>query len=303
MYSSLKILRIGIAVLISLAAGMARAQDTAGQDPDRGTVDYLALGDSIPFGDDGFVPKEPEDRPDISVFVGYADYLGSWHFGGRYRNLSCPGETTGSFLDVTVPDFGCQIYKAKIPLKAAYSGSQIDAAEELIRKNPQMQLITLTLIGNDYFLLLQRCMIAHEDNPDGLDKCLVDGASATINKAAKNLKISVRRLKQAGFKGKILVSNLYTINLRETPRLLIIAAGNMAIAAAVTSEGAKMVDFFSRFTREQWKVGGDGCKTGFLIPNPLSPVPEGDLVCDVHPSQLGSRALAYAVWWRFKQWF
>lgn len=281
--------------------GLVRAQDAA--DPDLGTVDYLGLGDSIPFGDNQFIPYNLENRPDFSAFVGYPDYVGNWYFGGRYRNLGCPGETTASFLDYTQPSLGCEKYKAILPLKTVYTGSQIDKAEELIAKNPQMKLISLTLIGNDYFLLLQKCTAENEGNPDALEQCLIQGALGTISTAVKNLKVIVSRLKAAGFKGKIVVSTLYTNDLRDTSRALIIGAGNVALSAAVISEGARVVDFFARAAADEVKVGGNGCETNLFIPNPISPVPEGALECDYHPAPAGAQAFAQLVWWRYKQWF
>src|ERR1700710_989392 len=68
------------------------------------TVRYLGLGDSIAYGENGFVPYTKEARPNGDAFVGYPDLLGRQDFGGQYANLGCPGATTDSFLSLAGED-------------------------------------------------------------------------------------------------------------------------------------------------------------------------------------------------------
>src|SRR5262245_19694190 len=68
---------------------------------------YLALGDSVPFGMDvTLLPPYSSRVPQPSDFVGYPE-IAAAAMRVSELNASCPGETSGSFLDTSVLDFGC----------------------------------------------------------------------------------------------------------------------------------------------------------------------------------------------------
>src|ERR1019366_3867907 len=63
---------------------------------------YLALGDSIAFGYDPTVVNPTPDK-----FTGYPEIVAQLEHllqSKKEVNAACPGETSGSFLDVTQPD-------------------------------------------------------------------------------------------------------------------------------------------------------------------------------------------------------
>src|SRR5581483_7677551 len=68
------------------------------------TTRYLALGDSIAFG---FNPTVPID---LENYHGYPQFVAA-EVHRRLANASCFGETSGSFLSPTAPDFGCRAWK------------------------------------------------------------------------------------------------------------------------------------------------------------------------------------------------
>src|SRR5437870_10724323 len=70
-----------------------------------GSGRYLALGDSVAFG---FNPLIDYTQGNVrsGEFVGYPESVAD-ATGLKESNASCPGETTGSFLDASQPDNGC----------------------------------------------------------------------------------------------------------------------------------------------------------------------------------------------------
>src|SRR5215831_4308817 len=68
---------------------------------------YLALGDSVPFGMNvTLLPPYTQHTPKPSDFIGYPEAVAA-AVGVSELNTSCPGETSGSFLDSNVLDNGC----------------------------------------------------------------------------------------------------------------------------------------------------------------------------------------------------
>src|SRR5580765_3439078 len=79
--------------------------------PSNNQITYLALGDSVPFGMNAtLVPPYSNTPPTPSEFVGYPEILAALlppFQTNRLANASCPGETSGSFLNIASPDNGC----------------------------------------------------------------------------------------------------------------------------------------------------------------------------------------------------
>src|SRR5437879_4300756 len=134
---------------------------------------YLALGDSIPFGMNILLlPPYATQLPTPSQFVGYPETIasvGQLLNSKGLLNASCPGESSGSFLNVTVLDDGCNsphllpgggslpAFKPTIGLKANYTGAQMDFAETQLASNKRIDMVTLSIGANDVLLLLQQC--------------------------------------------------------------------------------------------------------------------------------------------------
>jgi lysophospholipase L1-like esterase len=64
--------------------------------------DYIALGDSIAFGETDVIPQSKGDQGYVSLF---ADWLATQHHGVRPQviNLAIPGETSATFFDASAP--------------------------------------------------------------------------------------------------------------------------------------------------------------------------------------------------------
>ena len=83
-------------------------------------------------------------------------------------NASCPGETSGSFLDVNVlgGDYGCNSphfqppaptippFKTSIGLHTNYTGAQMDFAVKQLAANKHINLVTLSIGANDGLMVL-----------------------------------------------------------------------------------------------------------------------------------------------------
>ena len=155
-----------LAVAVALGAPAFAANDS---------YTYLALGDSIPFGLNPlilppYVPISQLPRPD--QFVGYPEIVARVEHVAEL-NTSCPGETSGSFLDASSLDNGCNSphflpppappippFKTTIGLHAAYTGAQMKFAEDQLKSNKRINLVTLSIGANDVLLILpqlQQC--------------------------------------------------------------------------------------------------------------------------------------------------
>src|ERR1035437_3484567 len=131
---------------------------------------YLALGDSIPFGMNALLlPPYSTQTPTPDQFIGYPEIVAAAEHLVQYKkevNASCPGETSGSFLDAHQPDLGCNWphYQASAPtidpfknpclLHTCYAGAQMDFAELQLETNKHINLVTLSIGANDVLLAL-----------------------------------------------------------------------------------------------------------------------------------------------------
>src|SRR5581483_8214169 len=122
---------------------------------------YLALGDSVPFGmNETLLPPFAAHLPAPSEFIGYPESIAAaehWAESKKEVNASCPGETSGSFLNINVPDNGCNSphyqppadpvpsFKFNIGLHTDYKVAQIDYALAQLQANKHINLVTLTI--------------------------------------------------------------------------------------------------------------------------------------------------------------
>jgi hypothetical protein len=133
-FSGLRAVVIGLVSVGLLAVGAAvpaSAVSVSNSNPNN----YLALGDSVPFG---FNPLLVQPGVSSTAFVGYPE-LASDLFRPRLKvvNAACPGETSTSLITGTRPDNGCQDFRQAIDaLHVSYSGSQLAFAESYVAANP-----------------------------------------------------------------------------------------------------------------------------------------------------------------------
>jgi lysophospholipase L1-like esterase len=263
-----------------MLAGLLAVPASATSQSNHNPNNYLALGDSVPFG---YNPLLVQPRVNPDVFVGYPE-LASDLFRPRKKlfNASCPGETSTSLITGTRPDNGCQSYRQQIgPLHVSYGGSQLDYAKSYVAANPRTGLVTMMIGANDLFVLLNRCATSK------IPTCITDGIPGVLAKLASNLTTIYSTLRQAGFQGALMAVTYYSLNYADLVGTAVITRFNNTLAEVTGAFGGKVADGFGEF---QAAAGakGDSCAAGLLIRlNATS--------CDIHPSQAGAALLADAV--------
>src|SRR5579871_5030164 len=122
---------------------------------------YLALGDSIPFGMNVLLlPPYSTQPPSPDQFVGYPETVAAAEHllqSAKEVNASCPGESSGSFLNTAILDNGCNSphlqppfppippFKTTFGLHTNYTGAQMDFAESQLQTNKHIDLVTLSI--------------------------------------------------------------------------------------------------------------------------------------------------------------
>lgn len=279
--SGLRLVAIGSVVAGLLAAGSATpvaAVSTSNSNPNN----YLALGDSVPFGYDPLLVQQGVS-PD--VFVGYPQ-LASDLFRPRLKvfDAACPGETSTSLITGTRPDNGCQNYRDVIgALHVSYSGSQLGYAESYVAANPRTKFVSLMIGANDLFRLQDSCQ-----GTSDVPACLVAGLPALLTTLAGNLTTIYSGLRAAGFTGDFVAVTYYSLDYADPVTTGAIGALDQVLAHVTRAFGGKVADGFGAFEAATVASGGDSCAAGLLIR--LSAT-----TCDVHPSQAGAALLASAV--------
>jgi len=275
-----------LACLIALAPALAAsATSTSNSHPNT----YLALGDSVPFGynpvllqkllQTGGTPVNPR------AFVGYPQ-LAATLFRPKLKvfNASCPGETSGSLINMTARDNGCQKYRQSIgALHVSYPGSQLHYAESYLTDNPRTKVVSLMIGANDLFLLQDSC--AKAANVDG---CILAGLPGLLNTLRANLKTIYKGLRAAGFKGDFVAVTYYSTNYRDHVVTGAVGAVDLVLAGVTLEFRGKVADGFGAFAKAAAPFGGDTCATGLLIH-----LPSGG--CDVHPTRAGAATVASAL--------
>uniref|UniRef100_Q01S84 SGNH hydrolase-type esterase domain-containing protein n=1 Tax=Solibacter usitatus (strain Ellin6076) TaxID=234267 RepID=Q01S84_SOLUE len=264
---------------------------------------YLALGDSIPFGMNILlIPPYASQFPTPSQFVGYPETVGSVEHlltSKKLVNASCPGESSGSFLNVNLLDYGCNsphplpdgtflpAFKPSFGLKADYSGttSQMDFAEAQLASNKHIDAVTLSIGANDALLVVPQLLQCGQDKT-----CATNVLKPVLDNYAGNLIQILSRIR-AKYNGRLVLLTYYSPD----PRLDDVAVAVNTVMTAVASNPAfgpvHFADGFNAFQTASALFGGDACKAGLLIRLPAgSPTP-----CDIHPSPIGRDILAAIV--------
>ena len=265
----------------TLAVAMLAAPLFGANDKD---VTYLALGDSIAFGYDPTVAV-----PAPNKYVGYPEKVAQFEFR-KEINAACPGETSGSFLVFGARDNHCQDFKNAYGLHTNYPGvAQASFAASELASNKHINLVTLSLGGNDLLLLQQDCSLPGKV----FDKCVADGLPAVLATYGDNLHQILTKIRtNSNYQGTLVVMTSYVPN---TNSLFAFAIGslNSTMIGVASSFHVKFADAFDAFQiASLFAPHGDPCAAGLLIRLP-TPGPNG--ACDVHPSPLGRDILALTV--------
>jgi hypothetical protein len=272
---------------------------------------YLALGDSVAFGlNPLLLPPYSTTKPSAFDFHGYPETVAAFEHllkSKKLMNGSCPGETSGSFLDTSIPDFGCNSphmvpgepplppFKTTIGLRADYMGSQIMWAESEFDSNKHINLVTLSIGANDILLVLPQLEACGTD-----PICAGNVLGPVLANYAGYLAEILTRIR-AKYQGTLVLVKYYS----PSPALDGVAIALNGTMVSVATQLAmikpnfvpvRFADGFTAFQVASALYGGDACAAGLLIR--LPPAPPGfppNPPCDFHPSSLGSDLLAAAV--------
>jgi GDSL-like Lipase/Acylhydrolase family len=267
---------------------------------------YLALGDSVAFGLDAtLLPPYSKYLPMPEQFIGYPEAVAAAQHlleSKKEVNASCPGETSGSFLNTAVPDFGCNSphfqpplppippFKTSIGLHTKYTGSQIEFAESQLNANKHINLVTLGIGSNDVLLVLPQLGQCGTDST-----CAQNVLGPVLQSYAGNLAQILLRIR-AQYQGTLILVQYYS----PAPALDGLAVAVNGVMTQVAAQLALRPNFapvtfadgFTAFQRASAPFNHDACQAGLLVRLPPSPFTPP---CDIHPSPLGRDLLAATV--------
>lgn len=243
---------------------------------------YLALGDSITFGWVNVNPTSANPNPyaDAASFVAYPDYVaGALHLGAV--NAACPGETSGSLIDLNAPDNGCHAYRSVAPLHVEYTGqSQLQFADAFLRTYRDTKLVSIGIGANDGLLLLAHC--------GGLGNlsCIERQLSSVVGTLSANLTSIVQSLRANDYRGQIVLVNYYALDYANAAETSLVTTLDSAVATVAASENLRIADVFTAFKNAS-PPNGDVCASGLLEPGSSRLGP-----CDLHPDAAGQHLIA-----------
>lgn len=269
---------LSIAILLALLVlpGGAIATPSFAADGD----EYLALGDSVAFGENPLVSAA--DRANAANFVGYPEVVART-LGLRLTNAACSGEASGGFISPTGTDNVCRPYRARFPLKADYKSSQLDFAVEFLRTHPNTRLVTITIGANDLFVLQKSC--------GGSVDCITRELPGLLNTLADNLNTIYTRLRlDAQYTGHLIALTYYLTNYNDPTAVAVFEALNLRVAEVTGGNGGAVAEGFIAFQDASAGAQGNACAAGLLIR-----LPRAELACDIHPSPAGRDLLALTV--------
>ena len=289
-----------ISILVLAAAPVFAANETIST--------YLALGDSVPFGMNvTLLPPYSTQIPTASEFVGYPETVAALEIPirfGKEINAACPGETSGSFLNINVPDNGCNFPHPEPPplqpippakpefLHTAYTIAQMDFALSQLAPNKHVNLVTLSIGANDILMILpqlEQCLTTSGCDPASI----LDPVLGTY---ASNLGQILTRIRSQ-YQGTLILMTYYS----PAPALDTVTQALNGTMLKVASElnaqpgfpQISIADGYTAFRVVSAPFGGNACQAGLLIK--LPPGPFTTAPCDIHPSPLGRDILAATV--------
>lgn len=242
--------------------------------------DYLALGDSVAFGYSPLV-----DPSDSHNFSGYPTSAAK-ALKENLTNASCPGETSGHFIDLTASDNGCGAFRANFPLHVAYSGTQLEFADRFLQSHPNTQLVSINIGANDLFLLINGC--GGSTTPAEIN-CIVAGLPGMLQTLAANLSTIYTHIRTLdGYHHQLVAMTYYSLNYSpaNSTGTAIISEVNTVVAQVTKVFGGTVADGFGAFQSITAAFNGDACAAGLLILVTSNPVS-----CNIHPSYPGDDGL------------
>ena len=260
---------------------------------------YLALGDSVSFGlNPTILGQIPPPRPED--FTGYPQIVAERKKLLKTKkaiDASCPGETSASFL-LGPPDNGCMgpgpqgqpPFRTSIGLHTNYAGTQAQFAAAELASNKHINLVTLSIGGNDLLLVLAKCTA----NPTPTFAACVSNLLPTVLQAYGANLAQILGTIRAHYSGTLILVKYYSPS---TDPLFLQAVGALnQVMMDVNTAGRFGVTFADGFTAFQIAAtmlnhdptNADPCQAGLLIRVSAT-------ACDVHPSLAGQYVLATTV--------
>jgi hypothetical protein len=272
-------------MMLVTAGGMfVLAPSLEGQSLKNNAPEYLALGDSYPFGSrcDTTPCVAPENLTGLdsakndNFYVGYPDYL-QLMIDRPLINAGCPGEFTSSFL--TLGGLGgqaCPKARELGLLHIEYAGSQMEFAEDYLTTNARVQLITLQLGGPQTNKFFSDCAF----NPT----CIMNGLPAHTAWLVADLTEILSRLRGTGYSGPIIFveypsTNYNSFGAQILPQLY------QAVLPTLQAYGVQKAPIFDVFRVAALPFGGNSCAAGLLITTATGG-------CNVHPTPAGHQLIA-----------
>jgi lysophospholipase L1-like esterase len=246
--------------------------------------DYLALGDSVPFGYREAANLPAPNYPDAASFVGYPEDVAA-ALGLHLANASCPGETTDSFITPGAASNSCEnspdsspAYRQLFPLHVAYNGTQLAYALNYLKHHRGTRAVSLMIGANDGFLCQETTA----------DHCASE-LPAVLAKVGHNVATILSAIRAgAHYRGRIVLVSYYSLNYADPVAAGTSQALNSALTTAAAPYGVTVADGYGTFQQAAAQSGGDSCKAGLL-----TQLTTGG--CGVHPSVGGQSLLALAV--------
>ena len=245
-----------------------------------GNYNYLALGDSVAFGYDPTVTAPAPDK-----YTGYPEVVASVEHLLKPKkevNSACPGETSASFL-FGPPDNGCQAFKTAFGVHTSYPGTQASFALSQLQNNKHIDLVTLSIGGNNLLLLEALCSDPSVPSFTACVQAHVPGVLQSYGQDLTQILAAIR----ANYGGTLILLKYYPTNA-DPLFIQVIAALNQVMVQVGTPFGARFADGFTAFEVASALFNGDPCAAGLLVR--LSATS-----CDVHPSPRGRDILAATV--------
>jgi lysophospholipase L1-like esterase len=239
---------------------------------------YLSLGDSVTFG-----YQEPNVTPapnyhNAATFPGYPEQLGA-ELHLQVTNPACPGETSGSLINVKVQSNGCENgYRQAYPLHVRYAKSQLAFGVAFLRSHPQVKLVSLMIGANDLFICEKKtgCTTSAEQH-------------SVFTQVAGNVRRILSAVRgQAHYRGQLAILNYYSLDFTSALITNAVEGLNRAVDAAAKPFHVEIADGFAEFQTASKRAANQPCLAGLL-----TQLSAGG--CGVHPTYAGQALLAQAV--------
>ena len=198
---------------------------------------YLALGDSVAFG---YNPVDAQNDPEnLRAFVGYPELISLAAI--PTANAACEGETSGSFIDVAVPDNGspdCRGWRAAGDAMhvqyASNAQSQLQFAVAYLLSHGTTATVSIGIGADDLFLVQKACEAAFDKNDPAyaleVAGCELQQVPAQLVQTAQNIGTIVGTIRGIGYTGQLVLVTYYAEQYADPNNVRLIATAALELA-------------------------------------------------------------------------